>query len=237
MKAFPRSAKALAVAAASAGLFLFGCWNSTDSNGTNNNVNGQDTATRAIAHVRGYTDTAISGNVLFESTVGDSLFIHGAVSGLTPGKTYGVHVSQFANCSSPDAGGSVFGSTTVGGGGLTDTVGVGARGNLPNLVTDLSGVGHFQITTRRLALRDSAGMNDSASRSVYGHSVVIDSISDSSLTQLIRGTSTPIACGVIVPFTNGTDTTGAVDTTKTPGQDTTGTGTPGHPGGGTTGVY
>lgn len=172
---------------------------------------GLGTASRAEAPMRGYSDTTLQGTVEFRVD-GDSLYIEAEVSGLEPGKAYGIHVHQFGDCSTPEASGGHFdASEPQPHGNPFDSLDSHHRGDLPNLVTGEDGVGRFEFGTRAMTL-------DTGSHSVVGRSVVLHAEPDDFQTQPAGGTGERIACGVIA-LMNGNGGT-VIDTTD-PGIDTT----------------
>jgi superoxide dismutase, Cu-Zn family len=197
-------AKTLALALPLAGLCCFGCWDYDDDDILGEGGNGR--VDRAVATMRGYSDTAITGTVRFQES-GDSLVVTAAIGGLLPNRAYGIHVHEVGNCTAPDLSGPHFDADEPHGNPLDS--GLHHRGDLPNLVTDTAGVGHLSFATRLIDL-------ETVDRSVVNRSVVLHALPDDYVTQPAGGTGDRIACGVIV-WTNG-----FVDTTGRGGGDTTG---------------
>lgn len=214
MKTLRFRSRMLALALPLAGISFTGCWDDDDDDFIGNvNAGRIDTA---VAEMRGYSDTSIHGTVSFHEE-GDSLLVTAEILGLIPGSTYGIHVHEFGDCSTPEASGEHFMPGEPHGNPF-DPPGSHHAGDLPNVQTDSTGVG-------RMSFMASAINLEGGSISVLDRSVVLHALPDDYITQPAGGTGERIACGVIVS-TNGTDTTGTggVDTTGTGGVDTTGTG-------------
>lgn len=214
MKTIRIRSKILSAALPLAGICLFGCFDDDSDGVITGNGNGQ--ASHAVAQVRGYADTAINGKVKFDLK-GDSLVITAAIGGLVPGQTYGMHVHEIGDCSSPTSSGPVF-SQTEPHGNPFDSLGTHQRGGLPNLQADLNGIGRLDFSTTAIDLRTTA-------ESVLDRSVMIHSNPDDFISQPNGNSGDPLACGVI-RATDDADTTGNGGTDTTGGGNGGGYGTP-----------
>lgn len=217
MKTFSFRFRAPAVALALAGISFTGCWDDDDDDDLLGNVN-ETRIDSAEATMRGYTDTAIHGTTTFYEA-GDSLLVMAEIHGLTPGASYGIHVHEFGDCSTPEASGDHFMPEQPHGNPF-DPEGTHHAGDLPNVQADSAGVGRMSFMSGTINL-------EGGDISVLDRSVVLHALPDDYITQPAGGTGERIACGVIVSTNGlGSDTTGTggVDTTGTGGSDTTGTG-------------
>jgi Cu-Zn family superoxide dismutase len=209
MKTRKSALKSLLLAVPLTGAFWLGCSDDNDSD-----LVGLSPSAEASANVRGYTDSTIQGTVTFQA-VADSMLIQGSVSGLIPGTKYGVHVHEFGDCTTPNASGAHFDSIGQVHGNPDDTLPLHHFGDLPNLVVDANGTGHFEITTNSMSL-------GTGSRSILGRSVVVHLLPDDYVTQPAGGTDGRIACGIIesaaggtIPVTDTTDNN-PLDTNRVP---------------------
>ncbi|MDB5104110.1 MAG: superoxide dismutase [Fibrobacteres bacterium] len=211
MKSFKGRFKAIAIAAPIAAVFGVGCWDDNSTNGTTQFQRDQATAT-----VRAYadSDSTIRGTVTFTDQ-GDSLRIVAAISGLTPGKNYAIHVHQFGNCAAPESSGEHLGFPVEPHGNPFDSLGKHHRGDIPNLTVDANGTGRVDFMTNAMSLNDTGAATGTGqdsirgSTTVLGRSVVVHRNPDDYVTQPAGGSDGRIACGVI-GLVNG----GAIDTVK-----------------------
>lgn len=203
-----------------ASLNLAGCGN--DDNGSAILIPGPGDTLSAVAAVRGYSDSALRGTVLFRQE-GDSVRVTAAVSGLQPGKAYAIHVHRVGDCRTPEASGEHFFLDSEIHGNPFDSLPAHHRGDLPNLTVGPAGLGQMAFMT------GSFTVDAVESTSVLNRSVVVHANPDDYATQPSGGSGDRIACGIILRG-NASDTAKAVDTTGTNGTN------PGGYGPGTTGV-
>jgi len=182
---------------------------------------GQTDTTAAIAAVRGYTDSTLSGTVTFRQE-GDSVKVTSNLSGLNSGTAYDLQIRQTGSCLAPGGSGGDFPAGTTRGNtadSLSGRIRVGSNGGMDS------------ATFRTSVL----SLNSSENASIIGRSVVLQA-NVGAIPVLGDTAWVDVACGIItagnVADTSRTATgTGTDSTTGTPG--TPGTGT--DPG--TTGVF
>ena len=205
----------LALALPLVGISFTGCWDDDDDDDIVGNVNAGRIDT-AVAEMGGYADSGIQGTVSFHEE-GDSLLVTAEINGLNPGGTYGMHIHEFGDCSTPEASGDHFKPGEPHGNPF-DPAGSHHAGDLPNVQVDSAGVGRLSFMTATVNL-------EGGSISVLDRSVVLHALPDDYITQPAGGTGERIACGVIVSTNGlGTDTTGVGTDTTGVGIDTTGIG-------------
>ncbi|MFP4162517.1 MAG: superoxide dismutase family protein [Chitinispirillaceae bacterium] len=153
--------------------------------------NGSAGELKGITDLTGFGERDINGTVEFYENEMKGLQIVGEITGLEPDRTYGIHIHEFGNCESPEAPGSHFDpgqSGTHGPPGLSP--GAGHAGDLPNIITDSTGVARIDYTTDALGVRESAF-------SVIGKAVVLHAEPDDYTSQPAGAAGERIACGVI----------------------------------------
>jgi len=153
---------------------------------------GQREMVRAVAEIRGYSPNNVHGTIEFTPNGTKGLRIQGNIKGLLPDHSYGIHLHENGNCSSPDAVGPHFDP------GLSNqhgrpgqSPGASHAGDLPNLETGNDGSAKLDYTTNALGVEGS-------DFSVIGRSIVVHAFPDDYTTQPSGNAGEPIACGVIV---------------------------------------
>ena len=115
------------------------------------------------------------------------------VNGLTPGAK-AVHVHDVGQCTGPSfssAGGHY--NPTGAEHGAKNPRGPHA-GDLPDVTVEASGLGHMEVTSRRLSLKKGSSMIDAD-----GAALVVHEKADDERTDPDGGAGTRIACGVLIP--------------------------------------
>ena len=143
------------------------------------------TARLAIAHVTGASGSLVSGTLRLVPS-GNSVRVTGAIGGLVPGSTHGLHVHVGGDCSAADAStaGAVFMPVPV----------APVHGHhrhvaeSSDIVADADGVAHVELTLAQRAL--GGGVND-----IAGRAMVVHALPDAAVTA--PQDDLRIGCGVI----------------------------------------
>ena len=146
---------------------------------------------RASATIRNAAGETIGLATFFESSGGD-VTLTVDVTDLSPG-LHGMHVHSVGQCAPADftSAGAHFNPLNRKH-GLQTSDGPHA-GDLPNLVVDAGGRGHFQMTVGRFSLNSGATrLLDSD-----GSAIVIHAMPDDEITDPIGNSGGRIACGVL----------------------------------------
>src|SRR5688500_18284449 len=115
---------------------------------------GEDPVSTAVAEIQGLgTNTAVMGKLTF-TQVGAGVMVSGAITGLDPNSTHGIHLHQTGDCSAADgmSAGGHWNPTGQMHGGL-DTA-AAHLGDLGNLVADASGKATVALTKAGAKLGD-----------------------------------------------------------------------------------
>lgn len=143
--------------------------------------------TQAVAEVKSYKDSKVSGKVTFTKVPG-GIRIVADVNGLKPGK-HGFHVHEHGDCSGDDgmkAGGHFNPTNTKHGGPDSPERHVGDFGNLE---ADEKGYAHYDRVDTLITFE---GQN-----SILGRSIMIHADPDDFVTQPTGGSGARIGCGFI----------------------------------------
>lgn len=144
----------------------------------------------AIAMLEPTEGHAARGKVTFRYE-GGVVTISGTISGLEPG-THGFHIHEFGDCSAPDASsaGGHFAPDGDPHGPPDSDPSMHHVGDLGNIIANLEGVAHFDLTDSEMTL--SFGR-----KSIVGRSVVVHQGADDFGSQPSGAAGPRIACGVI----------------------------------------
>lgn len=144
----------------------------------------------AQATLEGASGRMVEGEIDLSTTTGGVL-LDGAVLGLAPNTTHGIHVHEQGDCSAPDAssaGGHFSPDDNMHGNPVS---GEHHLGDMPNIVADATGRARVSTTIV------GATLGDDGPRDLMGRAIVVHMEPDDYKTQPAGNSGERIACAVI----------------------------------------
>lgn len=148
---------------------------------------GDKKVTKAVAVLHPASGSEVHGTVTFTQEE-DGVKVVAHVEGLTPG-LHGFHVHEFGDCTAPDAtsAGGHFNPTEEPHGAPTDNE--RHVGDFGNIEANEQGVGHLELTDKKLKLDGPNG--------ILGHALIVHEKNDDLKSQPTGNAGGRVACGVV----------------------------------------